>query len=70
MALEQIYALINRPEFQVRIRWEPGTVVVWDNYATQHYATGDHYPARRVMNRVTIAENRRAPYVPPEPAYA
>ncbi|MFC9501910.1 TauD/TfdA dioxygenase family protein, partial [Streptomyces sp. NPDC056982] len=26
------------PEYQVRLHWEPGTVAVWDNRATQHYA--------------------------------
>ena len=43
------------PEFQVRFRWEPDTVVVWDNIATQHYAVNDYYPQRRVMERIAIA---------------
>ncbi len=32
---------------------------MWDNWATQHYAIGDHYPARRVMHRVTVADDAR-----------
>lgn len=59
-----VYALIHQPQFQVHIRWRPHTVVLWDNLSTQHCAVGDHFPRRRVMHRVTIAENRRAPYEP------
>ncbi|WP_028478285.1 TauD/TfdA family dioxygenase [Nocardia sp. CNY236] len=43
------------PEYQVRFRWEPNSVAVWDNIATQHYAVNDYYPQRRVMERVAIA---------------
>ena len=42
------------PEYQVRIRWRPGTVAVWDNRATQHYAVHDYYPEPRKMARATI----------------
>jgi len=45
---------IRRPEFQVRITWEPGTLAFWDNRATQHYAARDYVPHHRVMHRVTL----------------
>ncbi len=38
--------------------WAPGTVVIWDNLASQHHAVGDHYPAVRAMDRVTIGSCR------------
>jgi taurine dioxygenase len=43
------------PEYQVRFRWQPDSVAIWDNIATQHYAISDYHPQRRVMERVAIA---------------
>ncbi|WP_448322315.1 TauD/TfdA dioxygenase family protein [Streptomyces sp. CO7] len=42
------------PEYQVRFRWEPDSVAIWDNIATQHYAINDYFPRRRVMERIAI----------------
>jgi taurine dioxygenase len=52
--LRYLTALAATPEFQVRFRWEPGSMAVWDNQAVQHYAVNDYYPARRKMHRITI----------------
>ena len=38
----------------LRVKWQPGTVVIWDNWATQHFACSDHYPSFREMQRVTV----------------
>ncbi len=46
------------PEYQVRFRWTPNAVAIWDNRATQHYPVADYWPARRRMERVTIAGDR------------
>ena len=50
---------IAAPRSRMRLKWEPGTVTVFDNFATQHRAIGDRYPQPRVMHRVTIAGDRR-----------
>jgi alpha-ketoglutarate-dependent taurine dioxygenase len=42
------------PEYQIRFRWSPNAVAIWDNRATQHYPVADYWPARRRMERVTI----------------
>lgn len=49
-----LFAHITRPEFQVRWRWQPGDVAIWDNRVTQHYANADYLPRRRVMHRATV----------------
>jgi taurine dioxygenase len=59
--LTYMFDLINRPDFQVRIKWEPGTVAIWDNRGTQHYAVADYLPQRRVMHRVAVTTDKRTP---------
>lgn len=49
---------IARPEFTVRWRWKPNDFAFWDNRLTQHYATADYLPHRRVMHRATILGDR------------
>ena len=51
---------VEIPEYQVRLRWRPGTVAMWDNRSTQHYAVHDYWPARRNMCRAAI-EGTQAP---------
>ncbi len=53
--LELLYAQASVPEYQFRLEWEPGTVAIWDNRSTQHYAVNDYYPALRHMERVAVA---------------
>ncbi len=42
------------PEYQVRWRWKPNSVAIWDNRATQHYAVMDYPPCHRKMERAGI----------------
>src|SRR5690606_7518777 len=42
------------PEFTCRVRWRPGTLVVWDNRCTMHYAHNDYRGLPRVMRRAVV----------------
>jgi len=44
---------IKSMAFTGRLRWEPGTVLVWDNWAAQHSAIADYQGQYRYLERVT-----------------
>jgi taurine dioxygenase len=58
--LSMLYDLSTRPELTCRLRWENGTVAIWDNRWLQHYAIDDYADFERLMYRVTIAGERPA----------
>ena len=51
---------MNKPEDQVRWRWQNGDLAIWDNRVTMHYALADYSPHYRCMNRVTVVNDRRS----------
>jgi taurine dioxygenase len=58
MLLELLFSHVVTDEFTVRLRWQPGTVAIWDNRSTQHKPVNDFFPQHRLMHRVTIAGDR------------
>jgi len=52
--LNYLIARATIPEYQVRWRWRPNSVAIWDNRCTQHYAVMDYWPAVRKMERAGI----------------
>ncbi|MEM7018139.1 MAG: TauD/TfdA family dioxygenase [Pseudomonadota bacterium] len=58
----------GRPEYTCRVKWEAGSIAMWDNRAVLHSASGDFWPHRRLMERLTILDydkSRRTPYYAP-----
>lgn len=52
--LEHLFQVIARAELQCRVRWEKGSLCVWDNRCVTHQAIRDNCRERRVMRRVEI----------------
>ncbi|SDD24488.1 TauD/TfdA dioxygenase family protein [Rhodococcus tukisamuensis] len=52
--LRYLVSQASIPEYQVRWRWTPNSVAIWDNRSTQHYAVQDYWPAVRKMERAGI----------------
>ncbi len=56
--LAMLHQHATRPEFTCRVRWQPGTLVIWDNRSVQHYAIDDYADFEREMYRVTLQGTR------------
>ncbi|MCB1741110.1 MAG: TauD/TfdA family dioxygenase [Gammaproteobacteria bacterium] len=54
LLLQHLQSQATIPEYQVRFRWKPHSVAIWDNRSTQHYAVMDYWPAPRKMERAGI----------------
>jgi alpha-ketoglutarate-dependent sulfate ester dioxygenase len=53
--LRLLQAYVTRPENVLRLAWEPGQLVLFDNRITQHYAVDNYDDLPRRLNRVTVA---------------
>jgi len=58
--LGYLFSHLESTNFQVRFRWRKGSVAMWDNRCTQHFAVADYLPAYRRMHRVIIDTDRRS----------
>lgn len=56
--IEFLQGHCTRPELTARIRWEKGTVTIWDNRCVQHFAINDYHGQRRVMWRLPVGAER------------
>jgi len=55
--VELLFSEVTRPEYAVRFRWAPKSLVVWDNQAVAHAGPIDyaHFDLPRVVRRITVA---------------
>jgi alpha-ketoglutarate-dependent taurine dioxygenase len=52
--LTYLFDFGTRPEFITRFRWAPGSIAMWDNRQTWHFAVNDYQGQRRVMHRILL----------------
>lgn len=53
--LQRLWAAAMREELQGRVEWRDGTVAIWDNRTTWHYAMNDYHGHAREMHRITLS---------------
>ena len=63
--LDFLFAHATQPQFTVRFKWTPDTLVFWDNRCTMHLALADYLPAARRMHRVTVLRDKRVKHGQP-----
>ena len=56
--LKVFFDHITQPEHQVRFRWEPGSLAIWDNRSCLHYAVNDYGEGRRIMHGTSVEGER------------
>ncbi|WP_341711916.1 TauD/TfdA family dioxygenase [Erythrobacter sp.] len=53
--LQRLYAAATAADNTCRLEWKPGTVAIWDNRTTWHYALNDYQGYAREMHRITLS---------------
>lgn len=56
--LQLLFEHLLRPEHVVRYRWEVGTIGIWDNRSTMHYAVDDYGDEVRINHRIGTGGER------------
>ncbi|MDP5148231.1 TauD/TfdA family dioxygenase [Shewanella sp. ULN5] len=58
---DEAFALLNflyehgsKPEYTCEFDWQPGSVAIWDNRSTWHFANNDYQGEMRTLHRITI----------------
>ena len=56
--LQALHERVVAAENVSRLKWQPGTLAIWDNRAVQHYPLNDYPGRRREMHRIIIRGDR------------
>ena len=60
MLLEGLYQFVTaNARIQCRVKWTPGTLVMWDNRSVQHQAIRDYAGYARYAERVSLLDHVR-----------
>lgn len=52
--MSTLFEFMQLPDFQCRWRWKPGSLAMWDNRQTWHYASNDYPGKPRYMRRMVV----------------
>ncbi|QBY06267.1 TauD/TfdA family dioxygenase [Thalassotalea sp. HSM 43] len=53
--LNYLYEHGSKAEYTCEFNWQPGSIAIWDNRCTWHFANNDYQGEERVLHRITIA---------------
>ncbi len=62
---QEAFSLLNylyehgcKAEYTCEFNWLPGSVAIWDNRSTWHFANNDYQGEKRTLHRITVAGQR------------
>ncbi|MDQ0463306.1 taurine dioxygenase [Caulobacter ginsengisoli] len=53
--LQQLFVAAIDPARVTTFKWKPGSVAIWDNRASWHFAKNDYHGQYRLMHRITMS---------------
>ncbi|MFK7917317.1 MAG: TauD/TfdA dioxygenase family protein [Ilumatobacter sp.] len=53
--LTYLFQHVSNGPYSYQFEWQPGSVAMWDNRSTWHWALNDYQGQRRVMHRITVS---------------
>ena len=53
--LDYLYEHGSKSEYTCEFNWLPGSVALWDNRSTWHFANNDYHGEKRTLHRITVA---------------
>jgi taurine dioxygenase len=53
--LDYLYEHGSKKEYTCEFNWLPGSVAMWDNRSTWHFANNDYQGEKRTLHRITVA---------------
>jgi len=56
--MDFLHAHATKIDFTCRVRWQAGTLTMWDNRCVQHNAMNDYHGYRRLLHRTTVKGER------------
>ncbi|WP_407332994.1 TauD/TfdA dioxygenase family protein [Enterovibrio sp. 27052020O] len=62
--LSSLFSYSHAEEFQVRFRWQTGSIAIWDNRCTQHFAVTDYGDEPRKLHRVVVKGDEPQAFCP------
>ena len=53
--LQYLYDHVGQEQFTYQFQWRAGSIAMWDNRSTWHWALNDYPGHRRLMHRITVS---------------